>query len=130
MVKRLWPALLALLACGLIAAGCGDDDDEASDAATTTQEAVDDSTDASTSGDIDDAVQAAVDACKQSVAATPGLSDDTIADLEALCDEAASGEVEDAQAAGVEVCKAIAEDTIPEGSARETAISACDNAPQ
>jgi hypothetical protein len=125
MLKRLSPVLIALLACGLIAAGCGGDDD-ASDAAATTEE----SPDAATSGDPGAAVQAAVDACKQSVATTPGLSEDTIADLEGLCDEAATGDVEDAGAAGVEVCKAIAEDTIPEGSARDTAISACESAIQ
>jgi hypothetical protein len=126
MLKRLSPVLIALLACGLIAAGCGGDDDDASDAAATTEE----SDAAAPSGDAGAAVQAAVDACKQSVAATPGLSEDTIADLEGLCDDAATGDVEDAEAAGIEVCQAIAEDTIPEGSARETAISACESAAQ
>jgi hypothetical protein len=130
MLKRLWPVLIALLACGLIAAGCGGDDDDASDPAATTEEAADDAADAPTSGDAGAAVQAAVDACKQSVSATPGLSEETIADLEGLCDEAASGDVEDATAAGVEVCKAIAEDAVPEGSARNTAISACESAIQ
>ena len=135
MVKRLWPVLIALLACGFIAAGCGDDDDDDSgdDSAATTEEATtEDSGTAPDTGnaDVDAAVQSAIDACKQSVGAAPGLSADTVSDLEGLCEEAASGDVEDAQAASVEVCKAIAEDTVPEGSARDTAVSACESAIQ
>ena len=133
MVERLWPVLIALLACGFIAAGCGDDDDDAaSETPATTEEAVDDAVqeaeDAAASGDVDSAVQAAVDACKSSISATPGLSGDTVSDLEGLCEEAASGDIEDAQAASVEVCKAIVEDTIPEGAGRDSAISACESA--
>ena len=140
MVKRLWPVLIALLACGLIAAGCGDDDDESSsdDSAATTEEATTEDATTEDSGaatdtgnaDVDAAVQSAIDACKQSVGAAPGLSADTVSDLEGLCEEAASGDVEDAQAASVEVCKAIAEDTVPEGSARDSAVSACESAVQ
>ncbi len=131
MVKRLWPVLIALLACGLIAAGCGDDDDDSSAAPAATEESTDaaeEITDAAESGDVDAAIQAAVDACKQSIQATPGLSADTISELEGLCDEAASGDIEDAQAASVEVCEAIVEDTVPEGTARDTALSACASA--
>ena len=73
-------------------------------------------------------VQAAVDACKQSIGATPGLEESTVSDLESLCEEAASGDIEDAQAASVEVCKAIAEDTVPEGAARDQTIAACESA--
>jgi hypothetical protein len=51
-----------------------------------------------------------------------------VSDLEGLCEEAASGDIEDAQAASVEVCKAIAEDTVPEGAARDQTIAACESA--
>lgn len=129
MTRRLWPSLLAVLgvmAFGLIAAGCGDDDegDTSSD-----EPAVEETTDGGTvdtgDADVDAAVQAAIDSCKSSVGATPGISDDVIADLESICEEAASGDVEAAQQATVDVCVKIAEETVPAGSAQDTAVEAC-----
>lgn len=142
-MKRLFLLLLALLATGLIAAGCGDDDDDNgggddSPPAAQTQEpdagAGDTGGDDADSGDVpasaDAAVQAAVDSCKQSIDAQPQLSDDVKTDLQEICEEAASGDEDAVRQATRDVCVKIVEETAPEGPARDQAVSACDQATQ
>jgi hypothetical protein len=101
-MRRLALLLAALLACGLIAAGCGDDDgDDGDDSAATTESAPADTTPSetdtapsetdTTSGDVD-SLDEAVEACKDNVQSTASqLSEGLRSDLEELCDKAAEG---------------------------------------
>ena len=134
--RKLQVLLLAVVASGLIVAGCGDDDDDGgggSDAPATTQESASpeasaEATEDSGGGAATGASQQAVEACKQSVNAQPQLSDDVKGDLEGICEDAASGDEEAVRNATKEVCVKIVEETVPEGSARDQAKSACEQA--
>ena len=114
-------ALIALLACGLIAVGCGDDDEDSgsdepateetsSSDDTSTDETSDDSADTSTEGSTPDDVLAA---CQDAIAGTPG-------------EEAGQPGCE-AAADAFEQCLTQAEDIDDEG-AKETALAACQDA--
>jgi hypothetical protein len=139
-MRRLALLLTALLACGLIAAGCGDDDgDDGDDSAATTESAPADTTDTTeaeddsggaTSPDDVDSIDEAVQACKDNVQATAGqLSEGLRSDLEELCDKAAEGDEEDLQEASREICRKVVEETVPEESgARDQALASCESA--
>jgi hypothetical protein len=132
-MKRLLLLLSALLACGLIAAGCGgdDDDDGGDDSPATTESAP--STDTGATDDVTppediDSVDEAVEACKDAVQANgASLSEDLRNDLEDICEQAAEGDEEEIQEASLEICKRVVEETVPEGSARDQAIEACES---
>jgi hypothetical protein len=122
-MRQLLLGLAALLACGVIAAGCGDDDDDNGDGSPAATE----SAPTDTTGDAD-SVEEAVAACKERVQATAEqLSDELRGDLEDLCDKAASGDEEDIREAALEACKKVIEETVPEGSGRDQALEACEN---
>lgn len=140
-MRRLALLVIALLACGLIAAGCGDDDgDNGDDSAATTEsapadttatdttEAEDDSGGATSPGEVD-SVDEAVEACKQNVQATGSqLSEDLRSDLEEICEQAAEGDEDDLREASREICEKVVEETVPEESgARDQALEACEN---
>ena len=138
--------LVTILACGLVAAGCGDDEDgESSDAPAKTESIPSDTTESvpsdtteSEGGDpgeetppavSEEATEQAVEACKQQVQSAGGqLSDDLKGDLEQLCEDAAEGDEEGARRASVELCERVVDETIPEGPAREQALAACEQA--
>jgi hypothetical protein len=151
MTNRLAALMAVLLVLCFVVAGCGDDDESASEAPTATETVTDTDVDTVTDEDVvtdtetvteqtdtevtpDNGgatppadVEAAVDRCKQSVTATPGLSADTKADLEELCDKAASGNVEDAKAASRAVCQKIVADLYPAGvPGKDKALAACE----
>ena len=132
-MRRLLPGLAALLACGVIVAGCGDDDDDSSadDSPATTESAPTATTDAptDTTGDID-SVDEAVDACKENVQTTASqLSEELRGELEDLCEKAASGDAEDVREATVDACKKIIEETFPEDAdGRDQALESCESA--
>ena len=105
-MKRLPLLLAALLACGLVAAGCGDDDGGDAPA--------------------DDVSAASVEACTQSVGTIPQLSEEERSELEGRCREA--GDHEDLSEANREICRRFVEEAVPDGSDREQALEACDNA--
>lgn len=121
MRKREWlGVLVALMACGLIAAGCGSDDSTSSDAAsadttsTTSDTTPGDTSDATTEdsgGDktADDVYNACVDA----IAGTPGEEVG-----KAGCTAAKNA---------FEQCETQA-DAAPEGTAKDTAVKACQDA--
>lgn len=99
-------------------------------AATTAQTSTDSGGGSSSSGNtqVDAAVQAAIDSCKQSVSAAPNLKDDVKADLNNLCEKAASGNVEDAKKASKEVCLKIVDSSgVPDGTAKDQAKAACNS---
>ena len=122
-MKRLLLVLAALLACGFIAAGCGDDDDDNGDDSPAAAE----SAPADTTGDVDSVDD--VDSCKEGVQATAGqLSEDVRSDLEELCDKAASGDEEEVREASIEICRKVVEETVPEAAGREEALDACESA--
>jgi hypothetical protein len=105
------PFLLALLVAALIAGGCGGDDSDDGGATTVPTQ----------SG----AGSAAVDACVANATAVPGLSDEARSKIEEACEKSASGDPVDAFEASAEACRIIAEETTPEGRAREQALAAC-----
>ena len=138
-MKRLLLVLAALLACGLIAAGCGDDDDDSGDdSPATTESAPADTTEDSTdtgddsggvapSDDVD-SVDEAVEACKEGVdSSSQQLSEDLRNDLKDICEQAAEGDEDELREASLEICKRVVEETVPEGPARDTAIEACES---
>ncbi len=106
-------ALMALLACGLIAAGCGDDDEDSasSDEPAATEESSDTSSDdTEAEGSTPDDVLAA---CEEAIAGTPG-------------EEAGQPGCE-AAAEAFEQCLTQSED-IEDDASRETALAACQDA--
>lgn len=142
---------VALLAAGLLVAGCGGDDDDGADQADTatqtqpettptdTQETETDTTEEEReaepeSGDDDSPVpgasreqlEQAIESCKENVRQAPQLSDDAKDDLEELCEEAASGDPEELRKVSREVCKRIIADTLPAGEQRDQALRLCD----
>ncbi len=137
-MRRLALLFAALLACGLIAAGCGDDNND--DSAATTESAPVDTTpgvdttpekgtitDDTTSGSdqTPDSVDEAIQVCKDNVQSSAGgLSEGLRSDLEDLCEKAANED--DVRDASQEICKRIVEETVPEGS-RDEALAICDS---
>ncbi len=114
-------ALIALLACGLIAVGCGDDDDDASSDEpateetsssddTSTEETSDEGDEASTEGSTPDDVLAACEDVIEGTAAEEAG--------QAGCEQAADA---------FEQCLTQAED-VSDDAARETALAACQDA--
>jgi len=99
-------ALMALLACGLIAVGCGDDDDDSSSDEPATEESSEAAAEGSTP---DDVLAACEDVIEGTAAEDAG---------QAGCQAAADA---------FEQCLAQAEDVEDEDS-RETALTACQNA--
>ncbi len=111
-------AVVALMACGLIAAGCGDDD-ETTSAADTATEATDTTADETTSEDTDtsdsdfatpdDVYNACIDVIEGTAAESAGQT---------ACEQARDA---------FEQCAQQAEST-PEGEGRDLAIQACQTA--
>ena len=143
-MRRLALLFAALLACGLIAVGCGDDDDEdnADDSAaitesvpavTTPETDTTSETDTTTSGDDTtsgdaDTLDEGVQACKDYVrSAAAQLSEDLRGDFEELCDKT-EGNKDDLRAATREICKKIVDEVVPEGTPRDQALAVCDTA--
>ena len=126
-MKSLLLAVAALLACGVLAAGCGDDDDDnGSDTPAATETAPgDDGGSAEDVGSVEDAIEA----CKEGVAQTAGqLSEDLRNDLEQLCEDAAGGDEEEIREASLEICRRVVEETVAEGPARDQALGQCESA--
>ena len=101
-------ALVGLLACGLIAVGCGDDDDEGSSDEPAAEESSDSSEDTSSDSAVD--VDEFLSSCEETVEGTPGAETAI-----AACEDAADA---------LEQCAEQAEASGDEAAA-ETAIAAC-----
>ena len=141
MKHKLSLLLVSLCAVAGLAAGCGDDDKSSSTgttgststeqtttsgSSTTTEATITGSGDTSGGGSDNAQVQVAVEACKQNIQSVSTLSDSLKQELTKTCDEAASGDVKSVLEANKKVCTKIAEETVPEGSARDQAIRVCD----
>ena len=134
-MNRIHLLLLALMACGLLAAACGDDDGGGADseAPAKTESIPSEPTDSGPSETppavSDAATEQAVESCKQNVQTAGGqLSDDTRSDLEQLCEDAAEGDEEEVRKASVELCERVAREAVPEGPAQQQALAACKQA--
>jgi Spy/CpxP family protein refolding chaperone len=142
MKLRLVLVVIALLVAGAVVVGCGGDDnnDGGGDSAANTQ-----STDTGGGGSgggtsTEDSgggsnpsnpqIQQAVDACKQQIQAQPGISDSVKSDLTKICEKAASGDEQAVRDATKQVCTKLVEANVPEGPARDQALSACNQAGQ
>ena len=140
MRMRLLLVVLGLLVAGALVAGCGGDDNNDNGggptAAQTTDTGGGSGGDPSTEGAAGGAnpsnpqVKQAVEACKQQIAAQPGISDSVKSDLSDICEKAASGDEQAVRDATKEVCVKLIEENVPEGPARDQALSACDQAGQ
>lgn len=139
MKMRLVLVVIALLVAGAVVVGCGDDDDSGGGGGDTAAETQTDTggggetTEESGGGGADASnpqVQQAVEACKRQIDAQPGISDDVKSDLTEICEKAASGDEQAVRDATREVCTKLVEENVPEGPAREQALTACDQAGQ
>ena len=140
MTRKLWLLLIALLASGMVAVGCGDDDDEDEGSDEPAQEQTDtgggeaeeEDSDAGDAGDTEipeETRQQAADACQQGIDSNPALEADLKAELQELCDGIAEAETaEEIAEITKESCVKIAESVVPEGASRDQAIEACEAA--
>ena len=142
--KALWLLVIALLATALVAVGCGSSDDKSSNDTTAAQTAATPppsttptpttptdaggGTDTSGGGGASDpTIKAAVDACKQQIAAAPTINDATKADLNKICEEITSSDPAAIKKVAKDVCTKIVDDSnLPDGPAKDQAKMACD----
>jgi hypothetical protein len=129
MSRRLYLLLVALLAGGAIAVGCGDDDDDGGGSDEPAQEqSGGGSNDSGGSGGATPAnVEQAIEQCEQQISSAPQLSDDAKKDLENVCKDAASGDEEAVREASEKVCKTVLEESGVSGAAAEQAKAACED---
>lgn len=134
---RLLLILVGLLVAGAVVAGCGEEENGSEGAGTpTTETGGGGSADPTTeegggSGGAqpsEQQIEEAVAECKRQIDAQPGASDDLRADLERICENAASGDEQAVRDASKEVCTKLIEENVPDGPAREQALSACEDA--
>jgi hypothetical protein len=121
-MRKLYLMLVALLACGALAAGCGGGDDNGDGGSSGSSGS---SGSNSSSGSSNPNVKQAVANCKQSVDSAQGLKSDTKAELKDLCDKAGKGDENGVRKASRDVCVKIVEDTVPSGPTRDQAVDAC-----
>ena len=118
-------SLIAALALAAALPACGED--EPSTGGTTTQEPTT-TEGGSTPEPSSQDVQAAIDACKQSVENAPQLSADAKTEIQAICEEGDTADPEQVKQNAGKVCERIVEESVPEGPARDQAIETCKTA--
>ena len=127
MLKKPFLSILAALALAAALPACGEDEPATGGTTqeqTTTEEPAETSVPEPSSED----VQAAVDACKQSVENAPQLSADLKTEIAAICDEGDTADPEQIKDNAGKVCERIVEESVPEGPARDQAIETCKTA--
>jgi hypothetical protein len=134
MIRKLFPALIVLLATAALLAGCGSSGSSGSAGSAGSTA----STSASTaSSPIKTTVPlkiprapANVADCKKGVKRLlPKLSATAKRKLEEVCEKSTSGDVQAKRAAAREACEAIVRSSkLPEGSAKQQALAGCKNA--
>lgn len=126
MIRKLSPALLVVLACTALLAGCGSSGSSSSSTAKTAGSTSSSSTATNGAAKVS---AAAVEKCKHGVSVLPTLSQATKSRLEAICDKAASGDAAAARSAAREACEEIVKASpLPAGAARDHALSGCKSA--
>jgi hypothetical protein len=130
MRMRLLLVVVGLLVAGVLVAGCGGDDNKSSStsASTPTTDTGGGSGGSSGGGSSNPQVKQAVQACKQQIAAQPGIDASVKADLTKICEKAASGDEKAVRDATKQVCTKLVEANVPSGSARDQALQACNQA--
>jgi len=111
MTSRLYPLVVAVLASGTLAVGCGGGDDN---------EGGNDNGGVP-SGD----VKQAEANCQRQVDQAQGLAGDVKSDLKKSCEAAARGDEDAVRRATRKVCVKIVEQNVPAGPARNQAVDAC-----
>ena len=130
--------LTALLAVAAFIGGCGSSSSSSSTASSSSAPATSSSTTAAASSSSaassggsalanNPAVKAAVAACKQRIAAAPGISADAKTKLSGLCDQAASGNEAGVLKAAAQVCQEIVKQSVPQ-AAQQQALASCPKA--
>ena len=104
------PLFVVVLACGVLAAGCGGGSSGSS---------------GSSGGSSSSAVKQDVASCKTSVDNSQGLSASVKKDLKDICDKAGSGDADAVRKATQDVCVKIVEANTPAGAARDQSVAAC-----
>jgi len=126
MIRKLSPAPLAVLAAAALLAGCGSSSSTSSSTASTGASTGSSSTPTTGAPKLS---ATSVEQCKHGVSALPTVSQATKHRLEAICDKAASGDAATARAAAREGCEEIVKAApLPEGTAKQRALSACKSA--
>ena len=124
-------SITAVLACtALAAAGCGSSSNSNSTSTPATSATPASTTSSGGSGGAaaNPQVQAAVAACKSSIANNPAVKANIKSDLEGICEKAASGDATAVKKATKEVCLKIVESSVPAGAAQDSAKAACNTA--
>jgi hypothetical protein len=126
MIRKLSPALLAMLVCAALLAGCGSSSSSSSNTAKTSGSTGSSST--ATTGATKGSA-AAVERCKHGVNVLPTLPQATKNRLESICEKAASGDAAAARTAAREGCEEIVKASpLPAGAARDRALAGCKSA--
>jgi ABC-type transport system substrate-binding protein len=138
MKMRLVLVVIGLLVAGAVVVGCGSDNnssDNTSASTPSTDTGGGSGGDTSTTdtgggsgGSSNPQVQQAVQACKQQIAAQPGIDASVKADLTKICEKAATGDQQAVRDATKQVCTKLVEANVPSGSARDQALQACNQA--
>ncbi len=124
MLKMRFIPILAALALAVALPACGEDEPATGGATqeqTTTEDATGTTVPEPSSGD----VQAAIDACKQSVEGAPQLSADLKTEIAAICEEGDTNDPEQIKDNAGKVCERIVEETVTVEQAREQALETC-----
>lgn len=128
MIPRLTTWLAVALTGGVLLTGCGSSTSTTSTSQSTSTAAA---TTASSGTAVpavanNPAVQQAVAACKHGVQSASGLSSNTKAKIEGICDKAGSGDENAAKEAARELCiELVNASPLPAGSIKERAIAEC-----
>ena len=134
MSRKLYLLLIAMLAGGLIAVGCGDDDDDGGGSDEPAKEESSGGASKDTGGGDANvpsaAAKQAAENCKQSIESAPNLSDKVKDELNTVCEEAAQGDADAAREATRKVCITIVEESVPAGPAADEAKAACEKSTQ
>jgi ABC-type phosphate transport system substrate-binding protein len=137
MYTKLGLSALMTVALASVAVGCGSSDNKKSStpASTSGSAATSSTTSSSSSGSSGSSgstaanpqLQAAVDACKQSISANPQVPANIKGDLNTICEKAGSGDANAVKDATKQVCLKIVKATVP-SSAQDQATAACNAA--
>ena len=129
MRMRLLLVVVGLLVAGALVAGCGGDDNKSDSSSASTPTTDTGGSGGSSGGSSSNPqVKQAVEACKQQIAAQPGIDASVKADLTKICEKAASGDEQAVRDATKQVCTKLVEANVPDGPARDQALAACDQA--
>ena len=121
MPTRLAASIVVALTALVLVVGCGSSNKSSSSSSSSSSTSSSSATQSVPSGTANRAARE----CKANIDRAAQLSADVKKGLEKTCDKAAHGDANAARKAGEEVCVKIAEQAVPQGSARDQAVAAC-----